>query len=202
MLRNLVLATVAAFGLSAAANAALPVYPDAGTINPVDYSFTASADGDIVAYFAGHSAGYTNYLRLLVNGVDTGIEGLNNQTSALGESLNFGAVQAGDVLTFAIRVSNTGDFFYSDRNLNADGITHIYSAPYAGGDFGIPAGVYVGFEDILGGGDKDYDDLRFVFTNVSGGAVPEPATWAMLIAGFGLVGFAARRRRTMSVTTA
>jgi hypothetical protein len=26
--------------------------------------------------------------------------------------------------------------------------------------------------------------------------VPEPATWAMLIAGFGLVGFAARRRRT------
>lgn len=27
--------------------------------------------------------------------------------------------------------------------------------------------------------------------------VPEPATWAMLIAGFGLVGFAARRRRTV-----
>jgi hypothetical protein len=28
-----------------------------------------------------------------------------------------------------------------------------------------------------------------------GGAVPEPATWAMLLSGFGLVGFAARRRR-------
>lgn len=28
------------------------------------------------------------------------------------------------------------------------------------------------------------------------GAIPEPATWAMLITGFGLVGFAARRRRT------
>jgi hypothetical protein len=27
------------------------------------------------------------------------------------------------------------------------------------------------------------------------GAVPEPATWAMMIAGFGLVGLAARRRR-------
>ncbi|MFQ3595887.1 MAG: PEPxxWA-CTERM sorting domain-containing protein [Sphingomonadaceae bacterium] len=28
-----------------------------------------------------------------------------------------------------------------------------------------------------------------------GGVIPEPATWAMLIAGFGLVGSAARRRR-------
>jgi hypothetical protein len=31
---------------------------------------------------------------------------------------------------------------------------------------------------------------------VTQGVIPEPATWAMLIAGFGLVGAAARRRRT------
>jgi hypothetical protein len=30
---------------------------------------------------------------------------------------------------------------------------------------------------------------------VPGAFVPEPGTWAMLIAGFGMVGFAARRRR-------
>jgi hypothetical protein len=30
---------------------------------------------------------------------------------------------------------------------------------------------------------------------IAGGAVPEPASWAMLIAGFGLVGAMARRRR-------
>lgn len=37
----------------------------------------------------------------------------------------------------------------------------------------------------------------FEIENVAfGGAVPEPATWAMLIAGFGLVGGAMRRRRT------
>lgn len=37
----------------------------------------------------------------------------------------------------------------------------------------------------------------FSIDNVSfgGGAVPEPASWAMLIAGFGLVGAMARRRR-------
>jgi hypothetical protein len=33
-----------------------------------------------------------------------------------------------------------------------------------------------------------------------GSAVPEPATWAMMILGFGLVGAAARRRRTWAVT--
>ncbi|QMW23012.1 PEP-CTERM sorting domain-containing protein [Sandaracinobacteroides saxicola] len=37
----------------------------------------------------------------------------------------------------------------------------------------------------------------FEFDNIAAaGAVPEPATWAMLIAGFGLVGMAARRRNS------
>lgn len=37
--------------------------------------------------------------------------------------------------------------------------------------------------------------LRVEFTNSDVSAVPEPASWAMLIAGFGLVGAASRRRR-------
>lgn len=40
---------------------------------------------------------------------------------------------------------------------------------------------------------QDYEKLVFVFTG--NGAIPEPATWAMLIAGFGLTGLAMRRRR-------
>jgi len=34
------------------------------------------------------------------------------------------------------------------------------------------------------------------------GAVPEPASWAMLIAGFGLVGAVLRRRRAGDMTCA
>jgi hypothetical protein len=48
---------------------------------------------------------------------------------------------------------------------------------------------------------SSYDNIGPILDNVlvtQGGAVPEPATWAMLIAGFGLVGFAARRRRALS----
>lgn len=41
-----------------------------------------------------------------------------------------------------------------------------------------------------------------VFATFSETAVPEPASWAMMIAGFGLVGAAARRRRTVISTVA
>jgi hypothetical protein len=37
-------------------------------------------------------------------------------------------------------------------------------------------------------------------TGDGGDVVPEPATWAMMIAGFGLVGSAMRRRRTVAVS--
>lgn len=193
--------TAGAAFLATSANAAIPVYPTPGAVNAADYTFTAASTGNVVAYFANNGAGFTNLLGLLVNGVDTGIEGLNNQTSALGQSLNFGPVNAGDVLTFRIRVTNTGDLFYSERARNSDGITHIWSTAYAGGDFGIPAGTFVGFEDLNGGGDRDYDDLGFVFTNVRAG-VPEPAAWAMMLGGFGLVGSAMRRRSKVAVTYA
>jgi hypothetical protein len=45
----------------------------------------------------------------------------------------------------------------------------------------------------VGGGGYESDNHTVGFYTTRGG-VPEPATWAMLILGFGLVGFAARRR--------
>lgn len=43
----------------------------------------------------------------------------------------------------------------------------------------------------------------FAFAGLwSNSVVPEPATWAMMIAGFGLVGFAARRRRPLMAVSA
>jgi hypothetical protein len=48
----------------------------------------------------------------------------------------------------------------------------------------------------LGGNDFGIDDINFGTRSV----IPEPATWALLISGFGLVGAAARRRRGQAVT--
>jgi hypothetical protein len=46
----------------------------------------------------------------------------------------------------------------------------------------------------LGNNDPLLD--KIIFDGAVGGAVPEPATWAMMILGFGLVGTAMRRRKT------
>jgi hypothetical protein len=51
--------------------------------------------------------------------------------------------------------------------------------------------IFLGFDDVVTNDDNDHDDFIVRATVVGG--VPEPTTWAMLIAGFGLVGFAARR---------
>jgi hypothetical protein len=44
----------------------------------------------------------------------------------------------------------------------------------------------------------DFDNVRVETTALAVAAVPEPATWAMMLAGFGGVGAVLRRRRTVS----
>lgn len=48
--------------------------------------------------------------------------------------------------------------------------------------------------DVVGG--ASFGEERLGGVNLAPG-VPEPATWGLMITGFGLVGFAARRRRTV-----
>ena len=52
---------------------------------------------------------------------------------------------------------------------------------------------YIGYDDQITGADDNHDDL-IIRATVSP-AVPEPATWAMMLLGFGAAGFAMRRRR-------
>ena len=58
----------------------------------------------------------------------------------------------------------------------------------------IPAGIALGFAvDKAGNYGSDSTGVNFTVQSV-----PEPATWAMMIGGFGLVGAAARRRRSVA----
>ncbi len=82
----------------------------------------------------------------------------------------------------------------------ASTFTGIQVGPPANGDQGIGAtNRRVTFTTDMG--DALIGGLRFTSTqnsfevdNIALGAVPEPATWAMMIAGFGIIGAALRRR--------
>ena len=105
----------------------------------------------------------------------------------VGTVVNLGTFSAGEELIFGIYVRNTGDTFYmGPGGRNADGIEH------AKVDF-LGAGIAnISFEDLFGGGDRDYDDNMFQFRGGIAPTVPEPA--ALLLLGAGLLMMLSARR--------
>jgi hypothetical protein len=197
-------------GLAACALLAAPAttlagpipYDNPGTENPDTYTFIAGG-GEITAYFYGSTAAYGSEIGLLVNNLSTGVQGLYNQTSSYGDTLVLATdaqVSPGDILVFQLFVETDGGLpapgdhiLYSDKSMNADLMQHIYSTAFVGDAF-IPAGTYVGFEDILGtiGNDLDYDDHQFVFTGIA--TVPDGGS-ALALLGVALTGLGMIRRR-------
>jgi hypothetical protein len=209
-MKNLLIMSAAALALFAGslqvvAGDAIP-YPNAGTPNPVTYTFTAAATGPITAYFAGSTAAYDNDLGLLINGISTGIYGLNDHLSPLGQSLVLGNANAGDVLTFVLKNNTLSGYAYSDPALNVPydvdgsvGHNHVYSTPYTATSpiiDAIPAGTYVAFEDLrFPQSDFNYFDESFVFVNVATtSSVPDAATTLGLLS-ITVAGLATARRR-------
>ena len=182
------------FAASTAEAATIP-YQNQGTENPITYTFVANSSGPLLAYFIGSGASFSQTLGLLVNDNDDRGTALANHSSQYGTMHNFGNVNAGDILVFYIDVQTTGFTYYSDVSKNDDGVNHVYSTTFEG-DGKIPAGTYVGFEDLslhqTGWTDHNYTDEQFVFTVA---AVPEASTWAMMILGFAGVSLLAYRRR-------
>ena len=136
-------------------------------------------DRKINIYFIDEGAGYRNQLKLVTaNGTNkTGLVfydgskgGGANELQAgdyvsVGNNLsNSDVVKAGTILDFQLRANgfdtnnNTSranaDVWYADKSKNVDGLQHVIAYEYQGF-------LVLAWEDVNGGGDKDYNDIVF-----------------------------------------
>ncbi len=164
-------------------------YPTRGVENTKVVKFVATQTGPISAYFLGGNSSYELKVRAFANGAWLGNAGLSNRTSKYGTKLDFPypvtvgdsvfielGIQRSDPATF----NGTGLYPYwavwSGREGNSDRTNHSYVTAFSGDrSASIPAGVYIGFEDEPRGGDFDYKDAEYVFTNLTPVPVAAPA---------------------------
>jgi hypothetical protein len=159
-------------------------------------------DGYVTAEFLGSDAGYFNTLYL---DTPTTISGpLFSKNSPTGvPPIELGRFDPGTELVFRLDVRNTGDsFFTGDADRNVDGLAHASAITLLDDSLFTTT---VGFEDLVGGGDNDFNDFMFRLTNVSDPPpndinrqqVPEPSMLSLLgisLLGIGLVRGRARSR--------
>jgi hypothetical protein len=182
-------------------------YANPGHVAP-DPSLPIKATGTVLdLYYYGGVAGDHDYIVVkdLTNHTSSGAI-LNNSTSTVGEEFTF-ATNPGDTLEFELVNTDTHTNYYSTPGDNPENENHVYITSFTAGDSigGIPAGTFVGFEDLYiadsrnvctgrdNKSDCDYNDDEFVFVSTTPSATPEPSSLALL--GTSILGAAGMVRR-------
>ncbi|MFD1612493.1 PEPxxWA-CTERM sorting domain-containing protein [Sphingomonas tabacisoli] len=193
-------ACVAAVSFGSPVAAAIQIFPTPGAVQP---SENVLANTDLTA---GTVFGFTNQTNTSVSILSLNSE-LLSSTSSNGQA-RFNTAD-GTLDAARIFLTKGGTFTQAEFNLfNAQGSTNSVSISVNGGPaqvFALGNGQnFFGFSAT--GGDAitsiSFDtngtgvtDLRQVRLGGVLAAVPEPATWAMMLGGFGMLGAATRRQR-------
>ena len=187
-------------------------YANTGHVAP-NPSLPIKATGNqLDLFYYGESAGDTDYIVVydVTAGTNSG-QILNNTTSTIGEEFTF-TTNPGDTLEFELVNVTTNTDYWSTPSDNPDNENHVYITSFSTADGtadGIPAGTFVGFEDLFIGAnsdhvctgsknksDCDYNDDEFVFVSTTVGAAPEPNSLALL--GTSILGAAGVLRRRIT----
>jgi hypothetical protein len=171
---------------------------EAATVSFADGTFRAETSGEVFVHFFTGTAAFTSDLSGRVGDDPFTLIGTSNETPA-GAGRSLGFANAGEEIAFRLFVRDTAHEFYSGpAGQNPDNIQHVGAVDFAGGSINgsspLPAGVLGGFEDLFGGGDRDFDDVRFLIT-IASVPVPGPMAGAGLPALMALGGVVWARRR-------
>lgn len=160
-------------------------------ISPSSESLFVGTTGEVILTFLSSEASFSS--DLFLQGNTNSI--FNNKNVTAGTQFSLGIFEAGTELSFALMVNDINTMFFNGlASRNPDNVVHAaYSDVFRNT-------ITVGFEDLFNGGDFDYNDVVFSLTNVYAANTPvtpisEPETYAMFMAGLGLMGWSARRRQ-------
>lgn len=193
--------------LLASAIAATPVWAapgDPGVGDPISFA----TSGSLTLTYNGSNGGFDHVLELASSAGAVGTPifvatsfpdsaaVLGYTPATPGDTFALGAYTAGTELIFRMtnvesaRLGTPGTiagqlFSGTSSALNPGGVPFVLVTP---GGLGV---LDVGFEDLVPSRDT-YNNLSFT---VEVAPIPEPHEWAMMLAGLGLVGVIARRRR-------
>ena len=174
---------------------------------PGYYSPVAVVGGSLAFVAPNFGSGYSGISNTQIDGPGTGVFGFN-VTAGGDQWFGFPSFTPDGIATFTFFGPTNSFGFYSTgvqtaftaavKVVQNDGNQLIFDLPV-----NISGGAsYFGITDTVG-----FTSVSIINTSVTGqsdawgidnisyNVVPEPATWAMLITGFGLVGLSARRRR-------
>ena len=125
----------------------------------------------------------------------------SSEPLAAGDFVDLGTFKSGTSLDFFLVANGawgSKEFYSTDMSLNMDGIVHAVSLAPNGSAY-----LVIGFEDLMNGGDKDYNDLviaveigKVNVQNLVSLNTPEPSlALGSLVAVAGIFGFSRRRLR-------
>lgn len=136
--------------------------------------------------------GQTYTLSFVVGGAQRG-----SRSDSLVGSLLFATPFSGTIGEFGFFGSGSSNF--SNLVSFSDSVAVAGTAPYLATGFTLTPTVASSFSFSLGTNSADNIGPLLDSVTLTQSAIPEPASWAMLIAGFGLVGAVSRRRRFVSI---
>ena len=188
-------ASIVALAAAAPAGAAISITNTTGDVLGSGFNYVATFD-------VGPSAGYS-----LTGSYSEFIGSWGNSAAPPGDATKYVGLQTGESLTLHSVGGFTAFSFYMGSPDTYNFVTvggHTFSGSAMMGSPLVPAdgnqsiGRTVTYQ--LGSVEHDVTfnstGIAYEFDNIATAGAPEPASWALMIGGFGLAGAALRRRRT------